>query len=150
MTALVLLIVCFVLYQTGRDDSATQYIPSTPLMLAARDGDAKEVEKLILERPDSPKFTDTQGFSALVWASVSGQEGIVDTLLAHGAVVNPPPLQHTAIRGAASRGHVAVVAKLLAKGANVDNPSKGARTGACGYNRPCAQQYVGKSQSCML
>ena len=22
--------------------------------------------------------------------------------------------------------------------------------GACGYNRPCAHQYVGKSQSCML
>ena len=22
-------------------------------------------------------------------------------------------------------------------------------TGACPYNRPCAQQYVGKSQSCM-
>ena len=24
------------------------------------------------------------------------------------------------------------------------------RTGACGYNRPCAQQYVGKYQSCMV
>ena len=24
------------------------------------------------------------------------------------------------------------------------------RTGACGYNRPCAHQYVGKSQSCMV
>ena len=24
------------------------------------------------------------------------------------------------------------------------------RTGACEYNRPCAQQYVGKSQSCMV
>ena len=23
-------------------------------------------------------------------------------------------------------------------------------TGACGYNRPCVHQYVGKSQSCML
>ena len=23
-------------------------------------------------------------------------------------------------------------------------------TGACPYNRPCAQQYVGKSQSCMV
>ena len=23
-------------------------------------------------------------------------------------------------------------------------------TGACGYNRPCAQQYVGTSQSCMV
>ena len=23
-------------------------------------------------------------------------------------------------------------------------------TGACGYNRPCAHQYVGKSQSCMV
>ena len=23
-------------------------------------------------------------------------------------------------------------------------------TGACGYNRPCAQQYVGKSQACMV
>ena len=22
--------------------------------------------------------------------------------------------------------------------------------GACGYNRPCAHQYVGKSQSCMV
>ena len=25
-----------------------------------------------------------------------------------------------------------------------------ATTGACGYTRPCAQQYVGKSQSCMV
>ena len=23
-------------------------------------------------------------------------------------------------------------------------------TGACTYNQPCAQQYVGKSQSCMV
>ena len=23
-------------------------------------------------------------------------------------------------------------------------------TGACGYNRPCAHQYIGKSQSCMV
>ena len=23
-------------------------------------------------------------------------------------------------------------------------------TGACGYNRPCAHQYVGKYQSCMV
>ena len=26
----------------------------------------------------------------------------------------------------------------------------GNNTGACGYNPPCAHQYVGKSQSCML
>ena len=26
----------------------------------------------------------------------------------------------------------------------------GQLTGACPYNRPCAQQYVGKSQSCMV
>ena len=25
-----------------------------------------------------------------------------------------------------------------------------ASTGACGYNRPCAHQYVGKYQSCMV
>ena len=30
-----------------------------------------------------------------------------------------------------------------------DATSSGA-TGACTINRPCAQQYVGKSQSCML
>ena len=29
-------------------------------------------------------------------------------------------------------------------------PAKPERTGACGYNRPCAHQYVGKSQSCMV
>ena len=29
-------------------------------------------------------------------------------------------------------------------------PSAEASTGACPYNRPCAQQYVGKSQACMV
>ena len=28
--------------------------------------------------------------------------------------------------------------------------TSGGDTGACPYNRPCAQQYVGKSQSCMV
>ena len=31
-----------------------------------------------------------------------------------------------------------------------DNAPVPPATGACGHNRPCAQQYVGKSQSCMI
>ena len=39
------------------------------------------------------------------------------------------------------------VVKEHAEAADVSNFVS---TGACPYNRPCAQQYVGKSQSCMV
>ena len=33
---------------------------------------------------------------------------------------------------------------------SLPGPKPNCLAGACGYNRPCAHQYVGKSQSCMV
>ena len=58
---------------------------------------------------------------------------------------------------AAERGYNAQLKLLLQHGAQTEqSDSDGwtallfAVTGAWPYNRPCAQQYVGKSQSCMV
>ena len=42
---------------------------------------------------------------------------------------------------------------VLAMAAILDDETAGSASldpGACGYNRPCAHQYVGKYQSCMV
>ena len=43
---------------------------------------------------------------------------------------------------------LAAVLKLAPPASGEDKENQD--TGACGYNRPCAHQYVGKYQSCML
>ena len=49
-------------------------------------------------------------------------------------------------------GPTAGVGTVLTEIADPRRPAKlgDCHTGACPYNRPCAQQYVGKSQSCMV
>eukprot|EP01048_Picozoa_sp_COSAG05_P011734 COSAG05_NODE_1125_length_5794_cov_6.018450_8_plen_155_part_00 len=54
---------------------------------------------------------------------------------------HPPPVSHELTRSAAERE-----AKKQRQKAQRERRS----TGAWPYNRPCAQQYVGKSQSCMV
>ena len=80
--------------------------------------------------------TNEHGFSALIWASLKGHVAVVEVLLEHaeqaGVVLNPPPLQHTPVRGASNNGHAVVVRALLAAGADVNIPSMGNRTAAMG------------------
>eukprot|EP00959_Pyramimonas_sp_CCMP1952_P280990 5873443-Pyramimonas_sp.AAC.2 len=102
--------------------------PTAPLMIAAVAGDATKVGDLgkaggaVLD-----EYTE-EGFSALIYASLMGHVQVVETLLALGAEVNPPPGKHTAVRGAGNYGHHRVVELLMAAGADVNIQSLGNRT----------------------
>ena len=88
----------------------------------------------MLSEEGATDATNEHGFSALIWAALKGHAPVVDVLLTHdkGAVLNPPPQQHTPIRGASNNGHLAVVRTLLAAGADCNVPSMGNRTAAMG------------------
>ena len=113
--------------------------PNTPLQKAAANGNVKQVKSL-LSRGTQDEI-DQHGFSALVWASFKGHASVVNHLLSvlqqtksssPSSTLNPPPLQHTALRGACVRGHLSVAKLLIQAGAAVDIPSEGNRTAAMG------------------
>jgi hypothetical protein len=112
--------------------------PNTPLQKAAANGNVKQVKSLLSQGTQDE--IDQHGFSALVWASFKGHTSVVKHLLSvkqtssssSSSTLNPPPLQHTALRGACVRGHLSVAKLLVQAGAAVDIPSKGNRTAAMG------------------
>ena len=80
---------------------------------------------------------------ALGWASNSGNYFGADG--SQGTVINVNVTQGTHYR----------LTLYMVSGVNTSDtypgtPTHCPSTGACGYNRPCAQQYVVKYQSCMV
>ena len=76
------------------------------------------------------------------WATLSAEAGSFVEI--HDGAL--PSRQHGLLHVAAVRGDVAMAELLIENTADVCAED----TGACGYNRPCAHQYVGKYQSCMV
>ena len=64
--------------------------PTAPLMVAAVAGDSGRVSDIVKSGASINEYTE-EGFSALIYASVMGHVQVVETLLAQGAEVNPPP-----------------------------------------------------------
>ena len=94
---------------------------STPLLFAARSGDAASAALLLAAgaRVDDPAPT---GASPLVVAAHSGHGATAAVFLEHGADANASGAGYTALHAAVLRGDLPLVKALLARGAKVDAP----------------------------
>ena len=109
---------------------------TTPLMRAARAGDA-EVMRLLLAKGADPKRTSKEGNTALMFAAgigyrdknTTGTEAqaleAVQVALAQGLDINQTTgRDDTALHGAAGRGADTIIEFLVAHGAKIDQKSK--------------------------
>lgn len=92
---------------------------STPLLFAARSGDA-ESARLLLAAGADVNDTMPDGTSALVLAVHSGNGAVASLLLDTGANPDAASIGYTALHAAALRGDVATVKTLIAHKANVN------------------------------
>ena len=95
------------------------------LITASREGNLACVQALLAKGLD-PNSKDGDGWSPLMWAAMSGQEGVVELLLGHSDINLEARSQGgtTALLLAAAHGYPQVVQQLLARGADtalVDN-----------------------------
>jgi ankyrin repeat protein len=90
---------------------------STPLLFAARSGDAESIRLLLAAGADiNDKLPN--GMSALVLAAHSGQGAAASILLEKGADPNSDGIGYTALHAAVLRGDLNLVTDLLRRGAN--------------------------------
>lgn len=104
--------------------------PDTPLTTAATRGDAPRIRALLAEGVD-PDDRDGRGWTALQWASRSGQTGAVAALLEGGAgpdVRDHGPNGWTALMHAIHRGRTDAAIALMRAGADVNARSGGGVT----------------------
>ncbi len=90
---------------------------STPLLFAARVGDAESAKILLAAGADVNEALP-DGTSALVEAAYSGHGAVAAVLLSRGADPNAAAVGYTALHAAALRGDLDLVKTLLAHGAN--------------------------------
>ena len=111
------------LLQTGGEVDVTTRHGVTPLALASARGHAAVVERLLAGGAD-PNRASPQGETPLMVAARTGVVDSVTALLRHGADAAVDAREgwrgQTALMWAAAEGHVAVVARLVAAGADVD------------------------------
>ena len=103
----------------GTDADETQVGGFTPLLFAARNGDA-EVARRLLDAGADVDDRAPDGASALVVAAHGGRRDLVLTLLERGANPNASAAGYTALHAAVMTGDLAVVEALLAAGASPD------------------------------
>ena len=90
---------------------------STPLLFAARSGDA-ESAKMLLGAGADPNDALPDGTSALVLAAMSGHRYVALALLDKGANPNDLRIGYTALHSAILRSDLELVKALVARGAN--------------------------------
>ena len=95
----------------------------TPLLLAAREGHADVLEKLLIAGADVNQM-DKRRQTPLHWAAASGHEAIIEQLLNAGAAMDQADKTgKTPLHWAAKNGHTAIVGRLLRAGADVSTLS---------------------------
>ena len=101
-------------------EGAADAFGNTALMLAAKQGDTKEMQRLIAAGADV-NAANQAGNTALLIAARAGKTNAVKTLLDKGANVNAAnQAGSTALLEAVQAGETSAVKALLAKGANVN------------------------------
>jgi hypothetical protein len=108
------------LIDTGADVNYRRSRDGTPLIVAARNGEAQVVELLLAQGADPNRDSIGDG-NPLIVAAAAGNQRIVSMLVAAGADVNAfVEDDETPLINAARRGHLGVVQYLIARGADVN------------------------------
>ncbi|MEZ5366765.1 MAG: ankyrin repeat domain-containing protein [Bryobacterales bacterium] len=108
--------------EEGWIDPETDDEGRTELLLAARDGDVDEIERLIADGAE-PSERDRRGRTALAHAASAGEEKAIAMLLDAGADPNiADDAGHTPMAHAAISGHSAAVRALAEAGGSIDEP----------------------------
>ena len=110
------------LIRAGANVSAANREGATPLLLAALNGNAAMIEKLIAARANPNAPLTRHGDTALMMAARTGKPEAVTVLLDHGAEVATKESWGgtTALMWAVAERHPAVVKILLGRGADVN------------------------------
>ncbi|MFA5678358.1 MAG: ankyrin repeat domain-containing protein [Pseudomonas sp.] len=104
----------------GEDLEARDNRGRTPLIIAAEEGDARQVDHL-LARGVQFEALDDCGWSAMMRAAASGHEASVQTLLQRGAAINRrDKAGYTAVLAAVINNRPDVLAVLIEHGADLD------------------------------
>jgi ankyrin repeat protein len=113
------------LLQAGADANAADRYGTTPLSLAALNGDAVAVAAL-LQAGANPNVLDAAQESVLMTAARTGEVAVVDLLVAHGALVGyvEPTYGLSALLLAALENHPEVVAQLARVGGRVNQRTR--------------------------
>ena len=114
-----------VLIRAGARALAANHEGATPLLLAAINGNAAIIERLIAAGADPKAPLTKSGDTALMLASRTGKLDAVQILLDHGAEVNAKETWGgtTALMWAVSERHTDVAKLLIARGADVNAKS---------------------------
>jgi len=110
------------LVEAGANVRATTRLGGlTPLLLAAKDGNAGVIE-LLLEAGGDANFTDANGTTPLMYSAASGSSDAVRILLDHDVNLDDADSTNgqTALMFASARGRVEIVRMLAAAGADPD------------------------------
>ena len=108
--------------ESGADANARLSHGKTPIMLAAKLGDADTVRMLVDAGADVNARTDNGG-TPLMFAAISGHEEPVGILIGAGADVNAVAhFDWTPMMVAAAKGHATVIRLLAAHGADPNHP----------------------------
>ncbi len=95
----------------------TQEGGSQKLINAVAGNHTNKVKEILTTEVDV-NYTNNNGSTPLLVACRNGNLDIVRLLLAHGAIVNNPGSNYSALNNAAISGHIDVVNELLDRGAN--------------------------------
>jgi ankyrin repeat protein len=107
------------LLEAGADFAATNRTGAKPLYLAAINGDAAVMARLIDAGEDANAILTAEGETVLMLTAYTGNPDAVKLLLDRGADANAQQFRgQTALMWAAAEGHADVVRLLLARGAD--------------------------------
>jgi len=114
------------LIRAGANVSAANRAGATPMLLAAINGNAAMIEKLIAAGADPNAALTKTGDTALMMTARTGKADAVQVLLDHSAQANAKENwgDTTALMWAVSERHPAVVKLLIERGADVNAKSK--------------------------
>lgn len=103
-----------------REKGASYKIDNNKFFMAVKDGDIKEVKRLIALGADI-SMKDKEGWTLLHWAAGKGQKEIAEYLIIKGADVNSGDKDgQTPLYRAVCKGHKEVAELLISKGTDVN------------------------------